>query len=130
MQDRSRDKRSEEIVKRDPEFWPHLAALGLNSPEDYLRWCAGHGLSQRLDKSWRERCRERFLHKCGLIQERLHSAKCEKRRPQQFLDRLFSGALDEAGRKRAPLLCQLVESIASTEVNASASTWTYAASRL
>src|SRR5436190_7843806 len=84
-----------EVAVTDSEFQPHLAALGLSSAEEYVRWCAERGLSTRLKKHWRDRARERFSSQQQLVARRQKLARQQSRQPWQTLDALFAGNLPE-----------------------------------
>jgi hypothetical protein len=83
----------DDILVRDREFQPHLDALGLKSVEEYQQWCAQNGFSQRLDKHWRARCRERYFAAQQAVRQRLARAKEQKCRPRKILDRIFAGGI-------------------------------------
>ena len=94
---------NEELVTRDPDFRPHLVALGLNSAEEYAQWCARNGFSTRLKKHWRERCRERYAASGELLRRQRKLAREQVRRPRQTLESLFAGDLSEPDLTQSPL---------------------------
>lgn len=78
-----------------PEVREHLAALGLSSVEEYQRWCTSQGFSPRLEKHWRERCKERYFAAQGVIQGNLARKKREKRQPRHVLEELFRSQAEQ-----------------------------------
>jgi hypothetical protein len=104
MRSNSSGDSAAEILKRDPELQPHLDALGLKTVEEYQMWCAQHGFSTRLDKHWRDRCRERSFGAQDAIKDRLARKKGEKRKPRQTIQRIFDGELDSSRLTQPHLL--------------------------
>ena len=96
MRTNSTEPTAAEILTRDSEFALHLEALGLNSVEEYTDWCARHGFSTRLDKHWRQRCKERYFAAQNEIKDRLIRKKQEKRKPRRIIARIFDGDVEEA----------------------------------
>ena len=93
-----------ERLQRDPELQMHLEALGLDSVEQYTSWCAQNGFSIRVDKHWRDRCRERYFAAQDEIKARLHRKKHEQRKPRKTIHRIFDGELDEPDLTQPQLL--------------------------
>jgi hypothetical protein len=93
----------DEILELDPELRPHLNALGLKSAQEYVDWCARNGFSTRLNKHWRERCRERYFAALPKVQRHLTRTKEQKRNPGGILYRIFDGELDAAEIQRPEL---------------------------
>lgn len=85
----------DDTIIRDPDFRPHLDALGLKSAQEYVQWCAQRGLSTRIKKHWQERCRERFAASEELLDRRRKLARQQSRKPRQTLENLFVGNLAE-----------------------------------
>lgn len=77
----------------DPELLEHIAALGLNGPDDYIQWCALHGFSRRLNKHWRQRLKERSFHTEAVCRARLTQKKRELRKPDKVLEAIYTGDL-------------------------------------
>jgi hypothetical protein len=105
---------SDDLLKLDPELKPHLDALGLRTADEYLEWCAQRHFARRLNKHWRERCRERFYAAEEAIQRRLAQAKAQKRNPRGILLELFSGETDEF-QVQSPELALVQELLDSIE---------------
>lgn len=57
----------------------HITALGLDSVAAYRSWCRDHGFSRRLDKDWRQLCREREAAAAPRIERRLKKRRSESR---------------------------------------------------
>ncbi len=97
--------------RQDDELLTHIKSLGLETVEEYRRWCAANGLSCRLKKDWKQRCRERSKIKAAVIQERIVRKKQQQRNPVSlFTDicelRLKADDLSQPYLKR---LCQAIE---------------------
>ena len=101
-----------ERLADDLDLQSHLVALGLKSLEEYTSWCARHGFSVRVDKSWRDRCRERYFAARDGIRDRLARKKRELRKPGRVIERIFSGELSEQDLTQPHLA--LVAKIAGT----------------
>ena len=78
-------KRASKHDENDRELLTHIDSLGLQTVEDYRRWCAANGFSCRLKKDWKDRCRERSKVKAAVIQERIVVQKQEQRNPANLL---------------------------------------------
>jgi hypothetical protein len=102
------------LEKTDPEFLPHLQALGLNSSKEYQTWCARHGFSTRLKKHWRERCKELYFAKQNAIEGRQDRKKDEQRSPRRTIREIFSGQLRDVELTQ-PHLALIHETAASRE---------------
>ena len=85
-----------DLLQRDGELRPHLESLGLTSVEDYKTWCVQNGFSTRIDKHWRDRCRERYIASRDAIERRLTCKRTEKRKLGRIIQGIFDGELDEA----------------------------------
>ena len=118
MQPISAGPSADETLKCDRQLQAHLEALGLSSIAEYGQWCVRYGLSPRLAKHWRDRCRERYLASQNAIEKRLARTKAERRRPRQTLERIFAGELDKAEVKQPTLrlVHQLLTAIETQEV--------------
>jgi hypothetical protein len=79
----------------DPDLVAHVRSLGLSSVEEYRAWCARHGFSRRTDKRWRARLKEVSYAHRAIAEARLAQKKQELRRPEQVIERIFRGELDE-----------------------------------
>ena len=77
----------------DPETLEHIRALGLDSVEDYRRWCGEHGFSRRTRKDWRERCRERYTATAERSKARLIRLRSESKNPAETLRRIAAGTV-------------------------------------
>ena len=111
------DETSTSTVVPDRDLEHHLAALGLQSVEEYVEWCAQHGFGTRPDKHWHQRCRERYFAHQRTIQSRCVRQKREKRHPRAALiaianDELISSDLT------CPHLILIAEAFASLEGHA------------
>jgi hypothetical protein len=95
MRSNSSDTQAADILIRDPDLQFHLEALGLRSVKEYTGWCARHGFSIRIDKHWRDRCKERYFAAQDAITDRLARKKKEKRKPRQIIEQIFDGDVDE-----------------------------------
>lgn len=71
----------------------HITALGLSSVAEYRRWCRDHGFSRRIDKGWRERCREREVAAEPRIRDRLKRRRNESRKCGDVIRAICSGTL-------------------------------------
>ena len=102
-----------EILTRDSEFASHLEALGMTSVEEYTSWCARHGFSPRIEKHWRNRCKERYFVAQNEIRDRNSRKKKEKRKPRQIIARILDGDVKEADLTQPHwvLIHQMVEAI-------------------
>lgn len=81
---------SDTITKVQQE---HIAALGLKSVADYRLWCRDHGFGRRLDKDWRQRCREREVAAAPQIQQRIKQRRNESRKCGDTIRAICSGTL-------------------------------------
>lgn len=88
-------KTSNENEKTDPELLEHLKSLGLDSVDDYQRWCDRNGFGRRLNKHWKQRCRERYHAQQAIAKGRLGQKKREKRKLNEVLLEVCSGQLKE-----------------------------------
>lgn len=114
MQFASTGTSAAEILTRDPEFKPHLDALGLKSVEEYTAWCSRHGFSVRIDKHWHDRGRERYFAAQRPIQDRLTRKRHEKRKPGRTIQQIFDGELDESSLTQ-PILVLVHQRVASID---------------
>jgi hypothetical protein len=79
-----------------PDFLQHLGELGLSCADAYRAWCDRHGFSRRLEKTWRERLKERsFFNRSGAL-ARLAKKRRETRRPEAVIQAIFRGEVAEA----------------------------------
>ena len=56
---RKRSRRRGTAARANSDLETHIASLGLNSLEEYKKWCRQQGLSGATNKSWQERRQER-----------------------------------------------------------------------
>lgn len=112
MPTNSTDTKVAESLVLESELKTHLDALGLNSVDEYTAWCARHGFGTRIDKHWKERCRERYFAAEASIKDRLKRKKREKRRPRRIIERILDGDADEASLTQ-PHLVLIHEAAAS-----------------
>lgn len=80
----------------DPDLELHLRALGLESIVEYQDWCSRNGYSVRVNKTWRERCRERFQIARDSIKIKSQRSRDEKRNPIRVIRAIFDEQLQEA----------------------------------
>src|SRR5262245_14994919 len=80
----------------DPDLRAHIKFLGLNSVEDYQRWCDQNGFSRRTQKHWRRRLKERATATRTVADERLARRKIEVRRPKRVIEQIFDGNVAES----------------------------------
>jgi hypothetical protein len=59
------------IEEPDRDLLNHISSLGIASVEEYRDWCARNGFSRKLNKHWKQRCRERSFTQQAVAQERL-----------------------------------------------------------
>jgi hypothetical protein len=97
--------------ERDRELLTHINSLGLQTVEEYRKWCAANGFSCRLKKDWRERCRERSKTKAAVIQERIAFKKQEQRNPVSLFTGICELRLQEDDLTQPQLkrLCQAIK---------------------
>jgi hypothetical protein len=81
--------------KEDPEFWKHLEAIGLSTIDQYRDWCAENGFSRRINKHWRERCKERSFANRAAADARLAQKKSEVRKPDKAIQSIFRDEVAE-----------------------------------
>jgi hypothetical protein len=74
---RFKRRKSSPNDEQDACLLRHIEVLGLPSVSEYRSWCADHGFSRRLNKTWNERCRERYL-----VTEAVAQASMKSRRRQ------------------------------------------------
>lgn len=105
-----RKKRQTPTEEPDRDLLNHIEGLGLASVEDYRKWCARNGFSRKLNKHWKQRCRERSFSQQAVAQERLERRKRENRKPLDILRCVCNGELteDQVTQPHLKRLCQLV----------------------
>lgn len=79
-----------------PEFLEHLRTLHLGTVEEYRDWCAQHGFSRRVQKTWRERLKERSFFTRAVADSRLAQKRLETRKPDKVIEAVLRGELTEA----------------------------------
>src|SRR5690348_2267317 len=79
----------------DPDLLAHIRSLGLQTVAEYLGWCAQNGFSRRTAKHWRVRMKERAFASRAVAEARLAQKKQEVKKPEQIIERIFSGDLSE-----------------------------------
>lgn len=96
----------------DADLVKHIESLGLQSTEEYVSWCACHGFSQRTDKNWRERLKERSFLVRPVADSRLAQQKHEARKPEKIIERIFHGELreEEVSQPALKAVCHAYES--------------------
>jgi hypothetical protein len=104
-------KRASKHDENDRELLTHIDSLGLQTVEDYRRWCAANGFSCRLKKDWKDRCRERSKVKAAVIQERIVLKKQEQRNPASLLRDICELRLeaDDITQPHLKRLCQAIQ---------------------
>lgn len=95
MHPHSSETSAADILRRDGDLQSHLESLGLTSVDDYRTWCVQNGFSTRIDKHWRDRCKERYFAAQDAIKSRLARKRKEKRNPHRTIQRIFNGELDK-----------------------------------
>ena len=101
----------------DRELEHHLATLGLRTVEDYVDWCARNGFSQRIDKHWHLRCKERYFSLRQDLQSRSTRKKRESRHPREVIHQIAEGKLDPADLTQ-PQFASISAAFASLEGDA------------
>ena len=111
----STEQPTNDLLTRDPELQRHLTALDLNSIEEYVQWCQRNGFSTRVDKHWRQRCKERYFASQSAISRTVRSRKTQKRHPRRTLNQIFSGQLEaeSLGSPHLRLIHQLAQQVPS-----------------
>ncbi len=96
---------------KERELAIHIHSLGLETVEEYRRWCAANGFSCRLKKDWKERCRERSKTKAAVIQERFVQQKNEQRNPVHLFKGICERRLraDDLTHPHLKRLCKAIE---------------------
>ncbi len=84
-----------DLLQRDPELRPHLEALGLETIDQYIRWCIDHGFSPKVKKHWRSRCKERYAASQTNIGSRLANKKRQSKHPRDTIRQIFAGDISE-----------------------------------
>lgn len=79
----------------DPDLLQHIRSLSLDSVDDYRRWCDRNGFGRKLNKHWKQRCRERHHAQQAIAESRLSQKKREKRSLNEVLLDVCSGQLAE-----------------------------------
>lgn len=93
---RDKDTSSEkEQAKPDHALLEHIKSLNLKTVEDYQRWCDRNGFGRKLQKHWKQRCRERYHAQRAIAKGRLGQIKREKRKLSDVLFDVCSGQLQE-----------------------------------
>jgi hypothetical protein len=87
----------------DPDLLAHVHALGLNTVEEYIAWCAHHGFSRRTQKHWRLRMKERDYVNRAIAEVRLAQKNQELRKPEKIIEKIFNGELSEKDITQADL---------------------------
>jgi hypothetical protein len=82
-------------VQSDADLLAHIRSLGLNTVEDYRRWCDRHGFSRRTQKHWRQRLKERAAATRAEADRRLARRKLEVRKPKQVIAQICDGSITE-----------------------------------
>ena len=80
-----RRKTSSADDELDARLLHHIKNLDLSSVDDYRDWCAQHGFSRRLNKSWNERCRERYVASSSIAHDCLKTRRRESRNPVETM---------------------------------------------
>ena len=101
----------------DRELEQHLAALGLRTVEEYLKWCAQHGFSVRVEKHWHQRCKERYFALQDDLKSRSARKKHESRRPRAATLKIARNDL-AVSELTQPYLVSISEAFASLENDA------------
>ena len=106
----SKRKSNSSVDETDREFYEHITALGLSAVTEYREWCIRHGFSTKTKKSWKLRCRERFLHNEAAANQRLSQKKREKKSYVNVIRGICSGDMTESDVTLPHLkkLCQLI----------------------
>ncbi len=81
--------------KPDPGLLKHIQSLGLSTVEEYLGWCSQNGFGRRTDKHSRLRLKEQSYAHRAVADARLAQKKQELRQPEQVIERIWSGELQE-----------------------------------
>lgn len=94
----------------DAELLSHIRGLGISTVEEYQDWCGRNGFSRKLNKHWKQRCRERSYSQQTVAQERLERRKREKKNHVQVLQGVCAGELTENDVTQPHLkrLCEIV----------------------
>ncbi len=105
-----RKKASTRTDKADPELREHIVGLGLDTIEQYREWCGLNGFSQKLNKNWKQRGRERFYVRRAHAQERLKQKKREKRNQADVIKGICAGELgkNDVTQPYLQRLCEVV----------------------
>ena len=102
------------LEEPDRDLLNHISGLGLASVEDYRKWCDRNGFSRKLNKHWKQRCRERSFSQQAIAQERLQRKKREQRNHADVLHAVCSGELTEE-QVTQPHLKRLCEALRSNQ---------------
>src|SRR5258708_321312 len=105
-------KPKQTVSEDDPDLLTHIRSLGLNTVAEYVGWCGGNGFSRRKAKHWRLRMKERAYASRAIAEARLAQKKQEVKKPDQIIERIFSGELREEDVTQAHFkaVCRAVKS--------------------
>ena len=91
-----RKKKSQRTTTEiDRDLLDHIKSLGLATVDDYQEWCTNNDFSRKVNKNWKQRCRERYFHHHAYAQNQLRRKKREKRNHADVLHAICNGTLTE-----------------------------------
>ena len=91
----ARNKTQTETLSISRELKAHIEALGVSTVEGYRRWCAEHGFSKSLSKSWRQQCLEREAASAPVIEQKLKRRRGEARNLGDLIGAICRGEIGE-----------------------------------
>lgn len=112
-----RRKKAIRTEEPDRELTKHINGLGLRSVEAYRQWCGENGFSRKLNKHWKQRCKERRFADDRMVQHLLSQKKQEKRSFSDVLVGICNGKLSSGDVTQLHLkrLCEAVQIKRSTK---------------
>jgi hypothetical protein len=96
-------------------FRQHLETLGLENVEAYRAWCRTHSFSQRLDKDWQQRRRERLVVTREAAITRMAECKKKAKFPAAIID-IFNGT-QQQGEAQSPTVAAIQRASDATQRN-------------
>jgi hypothetical protein len=93
--DKTPKRKKEPDAQPDPDLRAHLKALGLDTVEEYVAWCARHGFGRGVAKNPRRRLQERCFATRATADARLARKKLETANPEKVVEEIVRGRLTE-----------------------------------
>lgn len=111
-----RRKKTTQAEEPDQELLKHINDLGFQTVETYRSWCGENGFSKKLNKHWKQRCRERLFAQRVIVHQRLSQKKREKRSFSEVLVGICEGKLSQNDVTQ-PHLKRLCEAVCTKQAS-------------